>query len=211
MATRLLVGTALGAIALWLTFRRTDIGAVGQSLQRIRFWPVFCGPDPGSVCGDRRGAPMGADRVPATPIPDAPAVPRRPARWTDAQRLLPLRLGEVVRAYWISRSERQPLGRILSTIAVERLADVLVLGISVAVLLLQLEPPPWARNSGQVILAVSALAAIAAVALARFGEPLVRLVHVTLLVLPDHIRWSVVRQAEVPSRSSGPARIGARA
>jgi uncharacterized membrane protein YbhN (UPF0104 family) len=111
--------------------------------------------------------------------------------------LLPMRLGEVVRAYWISRSERQPLGRILATIAVERLADVLVLGVSVVVLLLQMRLPPWARSSGRVALLVSVLAAVSAVAVARFGGPAMRLIHQTFHVLPNVVRLSLIRNSEI--------------
>jgi glycosyltransferase 2 family protein len=194
---RLFVGTTLGGVALWLAFRRTDLGAVGHSLERMHVWPAFA-----ALLLLVATVMVGARRWELLVYPRSPSrvSPQFVAATLVGQMLnvlLPMRLGEVVRAYWISRRERQPLGRILATIAVERLADVLVLGVSVVVLLLQMRLPPWARSSGRVAVGVCVVAVVSAVALARFGGPVMRLIHATFHLLPNRIRLSVIRNSEI--------------
>src|SRR3977135_1517521 len=127
---RLLVGSVVGAVALWLTFRRTDMRVVADAMAQIHLWPVLAAlllvAATVIVAGPRRGVrrgPPGAARGGASPQCGPPIpVGQLLNLW------LPVRLGEVVRAYWISRTEREPLGRVLATIAGESLGDVGLVG-----------------------------------------------------------------------------------
>src|SRR6185436_8726670 len=80
---------------------------------------------------------------------------------------------------------------------VERLADVVMLGLGIGILLLQLSLPPWARRSGQVALATSAVALLFAVVLGTSGMTIVRALERPLSILPARFRPFVVRQSEV--------------
>lgn len=193
---RLLVGSAVGALTLWLTFRGTDLAIVARSLRRIHLGPVAAAlalvAVTVMVVGRRWELlvhPRGRSR----------ALPRFVAAVLISQMLnilLPMRLGEVVRAYWISRTESQPLSRILATIAVERLADVLMLGASLSVLLFSMSLPAWASSSGRVALSLSVGAAVCALAMGKWGSSLSRILERPLVVLPTRYRLLLVRQSQ---------------
>ena len=102
--------------------------------------------------------------------------------------LLPIRVGEFGRAYWISRSDNQPLGRVLATIVAERLTDLLMLGVSLVILFLSVVLPPWADSSGRLALSVSVLALILAVVLGKWGRQLLPTLERPLRWLPASVR-----------------------
>ena len=193
---RLLVGSALGALTLWLTFRGTDLSIVARSLGRIHPVPVL--------------AALAIVAVTVTVVGwrwellvhargGARALPRFVAAVLISQMiniLLPIRLGDVMRAYWISRTQFQPLSRILATIAVEHLADVLMLGVSLSVLLLGMSLPVWASSSGRMALIVSVGAAVCALAIGTWGSSLLRILERPLVVLPARFRLLLLRQSQ---------------
>lgn len=196
-AGRLLVGTILGGVALWLTFRRVDIGLVATSLEHVHLsWVV--------AALTLVAATVSAVARRWQRLVYREASPRRFPRFIAAvvtgqmlNVLLPIRLGEAARAYWISRTEEQPLSRILGTIVVERLADVLMLGVSLSVLLLGVSLPPWARDSGRIALGASVAAAVAAVVVGKWGASVLRALEVPLLILPARIRVFLIQQGRV--------------
>lgn len=61
---------------------------------------------------------------------------------------LPARLGELVRAYVLARTERLPTATVLGSLAVERILDMAMLGIFWALSLLIAPIPDWFRWSG---------------------------------------------------------------
>ncbi len=60
-----------------------------------------------------------------------------------ANNLLPLRAGEVVRAYSLARKEGIAMGTSLATVVLDRLFDGLILSFCLLLLLLSLPFPPW--------------------------------------------------------------------
>src|SRR5262249_36356644 len=86
--------------------------------------------------------------------------------------LLPIRLGEAARIYWINRRTAGPAGRITVTLALERLCDMLALGIGTALLLLSLSLPEWARVSGWIAVITSAVVVITFLVVTRWGSRL---------------------------------------
>lgn len=69
--------------------------------------------------------------------------------------LVPVRLGEFVRAYALARSERIPAAMVLGSVAVERVLDLGALGIFWALSLLFAPLPGWFRWSGYVTIALA--------------------------------------------------------
>jgi uncharacterized protein (TIRG00374 family) len=190
---KVVAGVALGAACLWLTFRGTDIGHVAEIVGRVRLSPVWAAlllvAATVTAVGRRwqllvqRGEPA-----------------RRGARFVVAvvvgqmlNVLLPIRLGEVVRAYAISRAEQRPVARIFATLVLERLADVLVLGVSVMALLVLLSLPSWARTSGLMTVAVSVVAFGSALVLVRWGSRALPLLDRPIRFLSDRFRLFVLR------------------
>jgi uncharacterized protein (TIRG00374 family) len=68
---------------------------------------------------------------------------------------LPARLGEVVRAYALARSERIKTGTVLGSVVIERIFDLAALALFWALSLLFAPYPSWFRWSGYVTIALS--------------------------------------------------------
>lgn len=68
---------------------------------------------------------------------------------------LPARLGEVVRAYALARSERIKTGTVLGSVVIERIFDLAALALFWALSLLFAPYPRWFRWSGYVTIALS--------------------------------------------------------
>jgi hypothetical protein len=83
--------------------------------------------------------------------------------------LLPLRVGELVRAYLIGHVERVSIARVLSTIVVERVLDTLTVVLMLVLLLPFIDAPAWATVpalvAGVVFLVLAVL--LATLSLAR--------------------------------------------
>lgn len=69
-----------------------------------------------------------------------------------ANNVLPLRAGEVVRAYALARSEHISVSSSLATLAVERLLDGIVISLFLIALLFLFPFPPWLVNFNYVLL-----------------------------------------------------------
>lgn len=82
---------------------------------------------------------------------------------------LPARLGELVRAYALSRSERIPTATVLGSVAVERVLDLAALGGFWSLSLIVAPLPPWFRWSGFVTLGLTVVGAVGLWAFHRFG------------------------------------------
>jgi uncharacterized protein (TIRG00374 family) len=82
---------------------------------------------------------------------------------------LPARIGELVRAYTLARTERISTATVLGSVAVERLLDLGVLGIFWSLSLLFAPLPNWFRWSGYVTLLVASGIVALLWGLHRFG------------------------------------------
>jgi uncharacterized protein (TIRG00374 family) len=103
---------------------------------------------------------------------------------------LPARLGELVRAYVLARTERIPTATVLGSLAVERILDIAMLGIFWALSLLVAPIPDWFRWSGYVTIGLGV-----AIGLVLWG------LHVTR---GHSTRWSEGRLfALLPKRLGG--------
>jgi glycosyltransferase 2 family protein len=105
-----------------------------------------------------------------------------------ANMVLPLRIGEVVRAVLVSRRQRMPLSGILASVVLERVFDMftilLLFGISAALVPVSSEVSEWGYSLTAVALTVGA-----AVALIRWQEArTLRLARLLLRMMPVKVR-----------------------
>jgi len=207
-AARLLVGIAVSAVFVWATVSRVDLAAVGQALSKA--------------------APLGvalvfvfawleifvrAWRWQFLLSPLGRVSYRHALAYTCvgyfANTLLPMRLGEVARAYLAASALRLPRLATLGSIVVERLTD----GITILVL---------ASALGFVVTDASAVAPVelwlflgvaAAVALTSLGVILARRRELVEALLPERIRSLIGRMvsgtAAVQSPSGAAVTVGA--
>jgi uncharacterized protein (TIRG00374 family) len=102
--------------------------------------------------------------------------------------LLPARLGEVVRAIAIGRSESISKSAAFATIVYERMIDVFVILICLWWALLKISGPPWLRKSGFVILAANAAFLILLFALERYRDRAGSFIQMIVTKLPSGLR-----------------------
>lgn len=143
------IGLLVSLGALWLAFRGLHWGEVGSALRDANYplllaaavlmflslylralrWAVLFHPH----AHLRVGALMGAMNV-----------------GYAVSNLLPLRVGELVRAYLIGEVEQVSAAHALSTIVVERVLDVLTVVLMLVLLLPFIDAPAWAARSALV-------------------------------------------------------------
>jgi hypothetical protein len=101
---------------------------------------------------------------------------------------LPFRLGELGRAYLLSRSHRLPVTHALSSVVVERVVDLLMLLTLLGAFLPLLSGLAWARNGaiGALVVGLGLLGALLAMVYQR--ARVLRLAHIVLSRL--HWRWA---------------------
>lgn len=90
--------------------------------------------------------------------------------------VLPLRTGEIGRAYAVSASRALPLPRVLSTIAIERLSDLAASGTVALVLIAAGAAPQWLIGPGRAVAIGGIVAVGAAVVLALAAARVARAV-----------------------------------
>jgi hypothetical protein len=158
---RLVIGSLLGLVALWLALRGTDAAAVWLSLaEAAPGWVLAAGASvvitiAAGVVRWRLllGSPEG---LPHTVVANALIVGQM------LNVVLPIRLGELARAYIVSRSEAIPAARVFTTIAVEKLADLMLIGVTAGLLIMFATLPDWLHGPGAALVATGLLAAVAA-------------------------------------------------
>jgi uncharacterized protein (TIRG00374 family) len=153
-------GLAISAVFLWLAIRDADPDAVREALS---------GADVGLVLLASTVFMAGylLQAIRWRKIAAAPQVPVR--RFYEmvlgglaCNNVLPVRIGEVVRAGWLSREAPMPGGRALGTVALDRVCDVIALALFLVVGIQAVPTPAWLRNMiiGAAVLLVAIFAAL---------------------------------------------------
>lgn len=154
-----MVGIGVGAATLWLSTRGIDVESLKHALSASRpFWTMS------AVLSVLATVAAGVVRWRLLFYPDA-----RQRSWSTltmamivGQMLniaLPFRAGEIARAAWVSRAERLAIGHVLGTMAVERLSDLVAVGVTVGALLILTTVPDWMAAGGRALMSTAVLAA----------------------------------------------------
>ena len=106
--------------------------------------------------------------------------------------LLPGRAGDVVRAYVLGESAATSKGRALGTVALERVADVLVLGALLGVVTLTYPLPGWFGRGVRAVAITAAAGVLALVAVHVFAGRTRALIAPLLDRLPPRVRAALV-------------------
>lgn len=184
---RWLVGIAISLIALYIAFVGVHWRDVGTALEDANYWLL----------------------IPAVPLLFV-FIGIRAQRWRllfhpdthigllatfgalnigyMAGAVLPFQLGEIARVYVLSDSQKLAPGRVLSTVAVERLLDVFALLFLLVLLLPFVNPPAWLAISSLVIAAVFIAPTIVVVIAVRDRPRAERWSVQIARRLPEHFR-----------------------
>jgi uncharacterized protein (TIRG00374 family) len=171
-----LIGLAIGGVALWLALRGTDRDQLVGNLSKAD--PALVAVSLALVAAT---VAVSAERWRRIAFPSGGGRYRHFLSALVAGQmlnsLLPIRLGEVSRIYAVSRDERLPFGRVAATVVAERVLDVVALGVSVSWLLVQVALPPWMRQSGEWALSLSGTAMALVFMIAKCGGALRRAIE----------------------------------
>ncbi len=107
-----------------------------------------------------------------------------------ANNILPLRLGEVIRAWLLSRKENLPVSTSLATVVIERGLDLFAL-LSYFLLMLFLVPfEHWLKLSGLILAGIAVVFALVILLNYKYGGHLVEWIEKPLLKLPGNMgKW----------------------
>ncbi len=155
----LALGLALSAAAVYLLLRAIDISAALRALRSASpAWLVL------GILMTQLGYYLRTHRWQGILSPQAK--PRFSRLFSAmmvgflAINILPARLGELVRAYVLSRTERIPAATVLGSVAVERILDFGMLAVFWALSLLFAPLPGWFRWSGYLTVLASVAVAL---------------------------------------------------
>jgi hypothetical protein len=167
---RLWLGLAVTAVALWFAFRDVSWEALGRELARADWWLLVGASLPAYLwMVHLRAVRWSVLARGVAEVPTAPAF-RATAVGFLVNNLLPLRIGELVRVWWLAREIRSSAAALLGTLILERVID--------AVFLLGLASLVIGHQVGRGLLLAAALVPLAGtLALRRWPGPALRLVR----------------------------------
>ena len=157
------IGLAISLLGVWLALRGVPFGELGAALAKANYWWLI----PTlvlhlvSVLGrsERWRALLGTDKV------DSVTAFLVMNLGYLIMNVLPLRIGDPARAVIIAQRCRVGIPRALSTVVVERIADVLAVTLGLVLLIPFMQLPPEATNAVRVFGLLGFLAIIGIVAL----------------------------------------------
>jgi hypothetical protein len=152
---RLLVaalGIGLSALAVWVLLRQTDLHELAHQLRSARPGWLLAGCIVTLLGYALRARRWGVLLAPYARVSEGRLFGATVVGFL-AINTLPARLGELVRAYVLSRTERIPIGIVLGSVVMERIFDLVALGAFWALSLLFAPYPDWFRWSGYLTLA----------------------------------------------------------
>ncbi|MCH7498319.1 MAG: flippase-like domain-containing protein, partial [Candidatus Marinimicrobia bacterium] len=118
----LIIGLAVSLVALWLAFRNLDWQSFGQALGQGKPLGLIAGAALLLASVPLRGLRW---RIFLAPVKEVPLKVTNSGTLLGlfANIVLPLRLGELVRSYYVARQTASPMSQVLGSILVERAVD----------------------------------------------------------------------------------------
>jgi len=172
----LLLGTIISLICLWYAFRSVDFQAMANGMRQVG-WLWIAASIFASVLSLVIRAVrwhfllVGIKAIRTSSLISATFIGMM------ANNLLPARIGELIRAWVLSRREQTPVSTVLATIVIERLFDVLaalgILGVGLAVIPdLKEGPSQLLQTTGAVLLLLVSGVLVSLTVAMRFQERL---------------------------------------
>ena len=184
---KILLGSILGVLAVWLAFRGVEVEQLLQVLRRANPWLVILGL--GIVF---LNVAVFSLRWWVTLIRD----------WQSKEYLtllggvylgqmfnivLPARLGELARIYFVSERLEITKSRLLGSLVLEKAVDIITFGLAVFTLITAMSLPAWVNDPGRSLLWLAAAAALGIIILALWGRRFLHWITPILRKLPG--RW----------------------
>ena len=91
--------------------------------------------------------------------------------------LLPARLGELARIYFVGERVRVSKSKLLGTVVIEKVADMVSFGVSALLLILMISLPKWVFEPGQVLMGMAAASLLGIIVIMIWGQKLLHWLH----------------------------------
>ena len=153
-------GVAISAIFLWLAIRDADAAEVQAALEDAEVGLVLL-----AVVAFGTGYFLQALRwrkIANTPRPGIRRFYEMVICGLACNNVLPVRIGELLRAGWLSREAPMPGGRALGTVALDRVCDVVTLAVMLVIGIQAVPTPGWLKRIviGALLVVVALAAAL---------------------------------------------------
>ncbi|MEZ4498521.1 MAG: lysylphosphatidylglycerol synthase transmembrane domain-containing protein [Thermomicrobiales bacterium] len=192
---RILIGLLISAGFLYFALRGQDFGAVRSAFRQVEIWYVLP-----AVLLYFLGLCVRAVRwrILLAPVADVPVsrLLSINAVGLMANNVLPLRTGEVVRAYALSKKAPVTKSAALGTIAVERIFDGITMLLFISVSMLFVSLTSDLRHVAVLAAVIFSIALVMVVLLAHGGSVRDRFLQVALGYLPGPVEERVSRMAD---------------
>ncbi len=192
---RVIIGLLISALFLFFALRGQDFEAVRDAFRQVEFWYLipaillyFCG-----LC--MRAVRW---RFLLRPVADVPVrtLLSINAVGLMANNVLPLRTGEVVRAYALSKKTPVTKSAGLATIAVERIFDGITMLLFISVSMVFVSLTSELRHVAVIAAIIFSVALAFIILLAHGGEVRDRFVRIVLGYLPDSVETRASQMAD---------------
>ena len=184
---KLWVGLVISAVAVWFALSGINFGQVGDSFSRLNWWWILA-----SLIPYFLNLFM---KITRWQLLFSPSPKIRLGRlWATLNisylfnTVLPARLGEIVRAYALSRSERISPVRVLSTIFLEKIMDVMTMFIFLIFLLPFLSLGDDIKQAAFITGGLVVVAFLVCMLMAAFRKQSEALVRWVLRIVPSRFR-----------------------
>lgn len=195
MKGKLFLGVIISAIFLYLALREIDWGQFGGVIQETNPWWALLG-----AFFLMLGHYIRAYRWKFILLPIQPVRTWSAFSATSIglafNNLLPARLGEVVRAIAIARTEGISKSASFATIVYERVVDVFSLIALLWFSLLKVEGPVWLQRSGILLVILNVVLMVVLYVMVRYQSWFMTVMDATMRVIPAHLAGRVRRWTE---------------
>lgn len=187
-ARRIVIGAALGAAALWLSLRGVDLGELGRALGETD--PILGVAALASTIGAliavvvRWKLLFGRAAVGAR----FGVLFRSMVIGQALNILVPIRLGEIARLYGVARHAAVPSGRVLASLALEKVFELATFGTAAALAAAWMAVPGNLPGRGTTRLGLAGVALFGLVMLARFGPAIAEFAAARFTWMPEALR-----------------------
>lgn len=196
---RLVISLALGGVATYLSVAGVDLGLLLSAIARADL--AWLGAGSAAVLavevvkGARWQLLFLPDRVPFRRTFSAILIGRL---WNN---VVPLRAGDLVRAYLVAEGAGLSKVQALGTVAIEKVFDSVTLVACAAALVAAAALPPWLKYSGLIVSALAVPTLGAVIVASRRGEELFRWSNRIVERLPASSRLGLATRLEMAARS----------
>jgi len=187
------LGIAISIVFLWLAFRKTDPAEIVRAVRTVDPFLFILASLVPFISHVFRAWRWRYLLLPVKPVRILPLFSSLMIGYM-ANVFLPAHLGELVRAYSLSRKEKLPWPVVMASIVVDRIIDILSLLLLMAVAVFFFPFPTWVKQSGWIMLAVTLILFLLMIWMKRRRDSAGRLLDRFLRPFPVRFREGVQKQ-----------------